>query len=229
MMDMWAYWISGMVLILIAVMLASHVTVHVSWKRKEDDDRFSLLLKALFGIVRIRREIPLVRFRSVTEGVEVRQETETGPGSNEQKEKKTGRNVGPGHLNAWMKQSREMVKHAVGLKRWMKQTLSHVKCIRFQWHSRIGFGDAADTATGTGILWAVKTMLTGLLTQMIRFHTSPDLAVYPAYNRKHFSSEGSCIVKIRLGYAIIAALFLMVRVMKAKGGIKTWKSILFRA
>nr|WP_253298263.1 DUF2953 domain-containing protein [Paenibacillus sp. MSJ-34] len=97
------------------------------------------------------------------------------------------------------------------------------------WSTDIGIGSAADTAIATGVVWAVKSVAAGWAAATFRFMQNPQLAVYPQFHTPQFATELDCIAKIRFGQAIVAGLALIVRVLKVKGGLRTWQNILFKA
>ncbi|MNP50215.1 hypothetical protein D3C76_1444640 [compost metagenome] len=98
-----------------------------------------------------------------------------------------------------------------------------------EWSTNVGLDDAVHTATLTGALWGVKATLVGWLTGYIRLTKRPKLFVVPEFGGKPlFSTEIRCIAEIRCGYAIYAGLVLIVRVLKVKGGVKKWWTILFK-
>ncbi|MMZ63313.1 hypothetical protein D1872_255590 [compost metagenome] len=112
----------------------------------------------------------------------------------------------------------------------MRNTLKRVTIRSLDWSTHIALSDAAHTATLTGVLWGVKSVLVGFLSYHITLLQRPELVVVPVFgSRPLFTTELRCIAQIRCGYAIYAGLVLIVRVLQVKGGIRKWLNILFKA
>ncbi|MNZ96691.1 hypothetical protein D3C78_1158970 [compost metagenome] len=111
----------------------------------------------------------------------------------------------------------------------MRNTLNRVTVRQFDWSTDISVSDAAYTATLTGVLWSLKSVLVGLLTYQISFTQQPKLIVVPNFGSPPlFLTELKCIAEIRCGHAIYAGLTLFVRVIKVRGGVRKWWSIIFK-
>jgi hypothetical protein len=85
------------------------------------------------------------------------------------------------------------------------------------------------TALATGTVCSVQSSLLGLLSQLMKLRTEPRMQVQPVYQGTIFRSELRCIVEIRLGFALLAGVKLLMRMRKSKGGIRAWQNILFKA
>jgi hypothetical protein len=125
--------------------------------------------------------------------------------------------------------SKLLMENIVGFPVWVKDSLSRVRCTQLRWETRVGIGDAPETAMTTGLLWGVKSSLLGFLFSSMQIETKPKVLVEPQYNQMQFSTEFACIVKIRVGHAMVAGLLLLFRILRVKGGLRTWQSILFKA
>jgi hypothetical protein len=108
----------------------------------------------------------------------------------------------------------------------MKDTAGHLECTQFRWQTRIGLGDAPETAITTGIVWGLKSSLLGLTLPHIDLKTKPFVQVAPQYNSQHFSTDLLCKLQIRVFYLVQAAFRLLPRIWKAKGSWKSWQHIL---
>lgn len=215
-------------LIIIAVIVSfSHLTVKIFASRVKENDRLYIQLHALYGIIRLRYEVPAIKFKGLDKGLKVQTkglDEKSSEHLNETKE-----------IINWEKIQEAYRKFKIFLSQvdnyaaWMKSTLSRFKISQMVWITRIGAGDAPETALLTGVLWSVKSTLLGYLLRHVRLQTEPEIQVQPQYNRTLFTTEVTCIAKIRLGYAMVAGLMLLVRTMKVKGGFKTWQNILSKA
>lgn len=90
---------------------------------------------------------------------------------------------------------------------------------RFQWSTRIGTGDAALTAIFSGMLWAVKTTVTGYLQTKYRFVKQPEVEVLSDFQNSGLKMAFDCIFRVKLGYIMIAAFIARFRHSWRKGGV----------
>jgi hypothetical protein len=121
-----------------------------------------------------------------------------------------------------------IVKNIFNLTEWTKDTLSHVECTYVRWHTRVGIGDAPETAVVTGLLWGVKSSLLSFVMSRICLKAQPDVQVVPQYNQQLFSTDLICKAQIRLGHVLMAGLRLVVRMLKGQGSLREWRQILFQ-
>jgi len=90
---------------------------------------------------------------------------------------------------------------------------------RFQWSTQIGTGDAALTAMLSGILWTLKTSVTGYLQAKYRFVKQPEVVVTSDFQTPGLKMAFDCIFRVKLGYIIIAAFIAWFRHSWRKGGV----------
>ena len=99
-----------------------------------------------------------------------------------------------------------------------------------RWSTRIALEHAADTAVATGLLHAVKHTIMGWMSYRLIMEELPEIQVVPVFNGPpQISTELRCIAKISCGKAMYAGLVLIVRVLKVKGGVRSWQNTLFKA
>lgn len=219
-------WILLLFIVVMIVILLSNVTTQVVYSRKADDDNFYVLIKALFGVLRFRYAIPIIKFKGITKGVSIdREETTNAPIPDKIDHIKIDRM----DVVSRYEQVKELVGHVLGFNRWLMSTLKRIHCRQISWATDIGLDDAAETAITTGMIWGIKTSILGILFNQIKLEAQPQLAVVPHFNSMQFRTAFECIIVIRLGYAMLAGLHLLVRIYKVKGGIRTWQNILSKA
>lgn len=97
--------------------------------------------------------------------------------------------------------------------RMLRLFFSAVHCIeRLEWHTGLGTGDAALTASLYGGLWALKTNVVAWLRRRFEFMHPPLLRVAPNFEETGLFLELTCIFRFTLGDIIVAvARFLTVR------------------
>ena len=102
----------------------------------------------------------------------------------------------------------DFVKDFFRINLWL---IRHITCIRFFWKTELGFGDAAATGIGSGILWSLKGILFSFLQKNINSDDcDTDIDITPVFDQETIRIELDCIFKLRTGYIIIAVIRLLV-------------------
>ncbi|MDP5273752.1 DUF2953 domain-containing protein [Chengkuizengella axinellae] len=222
------FWFWGIVIICILTIffiwfISTFIQVNISFKRIHEDDRFSVDIYLLRRLFHYNYEISLVEFRNVFEGVELKS-TRTKSKTNE--EPQADSLITPKNIWDYLKHTKELVTHFVGMYKWISQSMSYVHCTHLKWKTSIGVGEAPETAMIAGIVWGVNSNVLSSFVNKIRMDAQPHLEVNPLYNKNDIYIEVECILKIRIAHAILVGIYFMIRMLKAKGGFKTWKNIL---
>lgn len=84
---------------------------------------------------------------------------------------------------------------------------------KLDWQSCIGTNDAMYTALGTGGIWAIKGILTGLLSSKTRLQDI-NLQVEPDFDNARLNSRIYCILKMRIVHIILIALHFVVLIVR---------------
>lgn len=222
----WAWWAAGGALLLWMI-LASWIRILISFTRLDGNDELTVDAHALFGLVKLRYTIPIMRLRSLQEGLELKAER-VDKNKNEMRSERehavTLHKIRQAFANA-----RLLLEHCFQFNEWLHSVISRVRCTSLVWNTSVGLSDAAQTAIATGVLWSLKTSLLSWLLRRIRLETQPRLKVMPAFNQWQFTTELLCKLQIRLGTVLVAGFRLLVRIARTKGGIKIWQRVLFRA
>ncbi|MCR8642343.1 DUF2953 domain-containing protein [Paenibacillus sp. N1-5-1-14] len=222
----WLWWIIGIIVGLILLLFAlswTYVEGKVHIRREKKNDSLTFEFKALFGLIRHEFDIPVVELINMNQGVEVKSKEE-----NTNKKQTVGKKKRFYNFRTIQKSLynfQKLYHQTRGLNRWLKQTLSNVECRNFYWDTRIGIGDAPDTAMLVGAIWAVKTTLLGWLFRYIQLEKPPKLSVSPQYNQLTYSTELLITLRIRIFYILLSRWRLILRLMQSKGGMRTWKRI----
>lgn len=223
-------WLGGiliLLLILAALILLSTITIHLTMRKQNKDDLILFDIYLLYGLVHIHYQVPSIRLKNWKEGLQI--ERDRPENILQQNSSSTKPKVNREKVEKWMDEVQRVLEATKGFRVWIKTTLRHITFHKLEWSTNIGLQDAAHTATLTGALWGVKATLIGWLTCYISLKQRPKLFVVPVFDRAPlFSTEVRCIAQIRCGYAIYAGLLLGVRVLKVKGGVKKWLTILFK-
>lgn len=94
---------------------------------------------------------------------------------------------------------------------FMGWVTNKIRFERFNWVTRIGRDDAAETAIVVGGCWAIKSYITAVLWHRYCCCTTvrPLISVIPDYNQETFDTDFECIFRIRLGHIIGAGIRLL--------------------
>lgn len=208
------------------MVLTSPIVITANVKKVGNNDDAELKCKALFGLIRYRYKIPMMKFTGMSVKVE-EQVSASNAGINTWKQ--FNDEIDADKVESSIEKFKQILQLTRDLKGWVKGTLSRVRLVEWKWTTTIGTGDAMWTAMATGAVWSIKGSIIGLLSQMVQVQHEPEMKVTPQFQRAAFATEWSCIAQIRFGYAILAGLQLLVRMKKRKGGVKAWQNILFKA
>lgn len=220
-------WVLLVLLLIVGALVSSQVTIQIYYSRVKDNDRFYLMVRGVYGLFKHRYELPVIKFKGLDKGILVKKEHVNEVGDRlitEGSEQITKDKV----VNYYRK-ARELLKATFHMKDWLLESMSRLTCTELSWVTRLGLGDAAETAITTGVVWTLKSSILTYLFHHVKRCANPKVQVYPDYEKTLFSTELSCIAKIRLGHAMIAGLYLIIRILKVKGGVKAWQNILFKA
>ncbi len=224
---MW-FWIALIIVVLgLVVLVNSFIFVRFIFTRDNRDETLLIDSKALFGLIRYRYKMPHLIFKGMEEGIQVQGEI-INRNDNELKAT-TKKNLNKHKIMENYHKSKRLITHVFGFTQWLTQTMCHLKCTKLQWKTNLGTGDAAETAVTTGLVWGLKSSLISVALKYMCFDVKPMLAVNPEYNKAHFSTELVCVVKMKLGIAMLSGMLLIYRILRVKGGVRTWQNILFKA
>lgn len=93
------------------------------------------------------------------------------------------------------------------------------------WVSDIGWEEADKTGYYTGVLWAVKSIVLTFINNQYRIYDY-DIDVYPHFDKSIFTSNLSCILRIRLVHImLISVLLLSVKVRGPYNGARANASV----
>lgn len=220
---MW-WWVIGVIIIIWIVILFSYVQLTTYLMRKGKDDLLQLDVKAIFGLVRFKIEVPVIIFKGLNEGLDYKAEAVLtnlkNPVGNYNEA------LDQPKIKGHFQKARELYNHVDNFPSWMNNILSHLQCVKLRWYTNLGIGDCASTAMLSGSLWGVKSSLIGFASTKISLQTMPELAVNPQYNQSIFATEMQSVLKMRLFYLLWGSLNLFYRIFKVKGGLKIWARFL---
>ncbi|WP_169713534.1 DUF2953 domain-containing protein [Paludifilum halophilum] len=218
-------WVIGLSLLAAVLLLFPFTSlwIHVAYRRSGEDDQLTLRFLWLWGLIRFRYRVPMEDISR--KGLNVREKMDT----NARDKGKTLRDrINWAAVKRARKQWAFLRENIVYLTGVIRRFLSRIVCERFTWYTEIGTGDAAETGVVTGLVWGIKSSFIGVAGSHIRWDRSPDIDVEPRFNEKLLHTDLDCIIRFRIGYAILAVIRLFTR-MRRKGSEGKWQNTLSKA
>lgn len=193
-------WILIVLFLFIFISLFTKLTIDLTYKFDPNDQRLVILIKALFGLIRIRMDIPELN------------DTNTEKQKSEKPDPSLDKNFTDidsidedealkayRPIKYWMKNMNELYKV-------VKKSLKKVRITQLVWKSAIGTGNAATTGIISGVGWSFKGTVIGMLSYYFSLKVQPQLEIRPIFNRKISNTYVKCIFQVRAGQAILAGL-----------------------
>ncbi|KKK38367.1 hypothetical protein WQ57_09260 [Mesobacillus campisalis] len=207
-----------LILLLILIMF-SKASVHIDFYHGNDNDHLKVVVRALGGLITLRKEIPMIKVDEDSPSVVISEETKTGP--NETTKAQGERSFDKADLLDSLDDIKALIEHVVGLHTHVRKLLAKVKIKKLEWHTNVGIGDAASTAIACGAIWSVKGGILAILSHYMRLVASPVVTVTPNFQRSTSQILLKCMFQITMGHAIWAGIKL---VKYWKGGMPEFKT-----
>ncbi|WP_042345343.1 DUF2953 domain-containing protein [Bacillus massiliigorillae] len=191
-------------IVLLICILLSKITIRVHYYHGNDNDQLKVIIKALFGIVSKKIDVPVIKVQKDSTSVVIKERTESN--TNKEKEKKR---INIEDIMNSFHDTREMIQHVKDAYPILKKFFKKVGVHQFQWQSAIGTKDAALTAKITGVIWGIKGIVQACVYKYLSVQCQPSYQVTPYFNRGLSATEFRCILSVRIGYAILTAFKLI--------------------
>jgi hypothetical protein len=197
--------------ILIIAILITRLTVIIDYYHGNDNDHLKLEFKIWFGIIKFKKEIPVIKIDDNSPSIVIEDETKIG--KNEKTTDEGNSQFDKKDIFQSFKDAKELLQHVVGFHQVIREFLAKVNLKQVEWHTVIGFGDAAYTGMATGAIWTLKGSIIGILSHYMRLREMPRMTVTPYFQYKVTQTRFRCMIQFRIGQAMLAGLKL----------IKFWK------
>lgn len=224
---LWLWLLLIAFIMLIVIVASSNISGEFYFSRVENNDQLFVEAKALFGLIHYRFEVPIIKFKNFTEGIMIKSESVAN--TNTASVDKDKQHITKDRIIDFYHKAKLLLHNTLNMHGWMKETLCRVQCTKFIWTTRVGIGDAPETAITAGIVWGIKSSLAGFILHYFSLRTKPQLSVIPHYNQSKFQMELSFAGKIRVYQAIWAAIRLFSKIIKVKGGVRAWYKVIFKS
>lgn len=198
--------------------LLSNIFIEVEVFQSVGQIEAVLHIRALFGLIRIRKHLHELHAKMTKEGpamgasihdqakVAAGQPSaaEMAPSGKARERVLTAEEVWRFVRNwrAWLTLSRRL-----GPK--LRALLAHIDMSVFKLDIRVGVGDPVATGCLVGSLWSVVGFMTGSVASMVNLTAVPDLVVNPDFTGQSLQLNGRCIGRLRVGYAMLGAIQML--------------------
>lgn len=199
---------------------------------EDGNHEMSLETRALFGLLRIRHEIPALQLRwtATRPQVEMQAEIEVpgggsaGEGAGAPAERPSLRDRITYEFENLASRFQALREFYRSQRCWLDYLGDRTVLEEFKWHSDLGLGDAAETGWAVGALWTLKGTFLGWFYNKIEFGVPPDLLIEPQFEGRKVRTAFSCIFRFRLAHIIFAGL-IFAREYLRKGARTFWRNI----
>jgi hypothetical protein len=213
-----------LIITLLVILIMTELKLTIQLTRHQNGHCLRMKVTAWYGLIQIKKEWQLIQLLSNKVPV-VTYQTETE--NHDQPINKKREKISLPTLIHMHKQFKMTIGQIKGFRHIIKRFAKRVTLDRWEWRSSLGTGYADETGVLSGLVWAVKAAITGLLQSYLRMGAQPQLAVHPFFNEKKMETDLTCMIRFRIGYAILAGIRILVNTRKRRDSI--WKSIPFKA
>lgn len=181
------------------------LSITIFFRHAQDDDECRVTFRVLFGLVRYTIRIPLIKVEKESLGIVVAHKTAQNVSESEPKRTK----YSPQEIIHNFQKAKDFAEHVVHLHVIIRKFCSHITVTTFEWQSKIGTGDAAQTGVLVGIGWSVKYGVLALISKYMRVKTTPVLSLIPSFQQAVSETNFVCMIHFRIGHAIVAGIRIM--------------------
>lgn len=219
----WVLPVCVLLIVLLIILFITKVKVNIDYSHYHDDDSLKIEFRVLFGLIKYRMNVPLIKVDDDSPALVVENNVETGKG--EKKNEETMKITEDDMLKRYH-DFLALLEHVVSFHRIIRKFLKKVKITEFVWSTNIGTGDAALTGMLSGAVWTVKGSIIGLISHYFNLKNTPQISVYPHFQMKTAQTVIKCMLQFRIGHAMLAGI----KIVKFwKGGLPKSKSKPFSA
>lgn len=207
----WLVIFLAVLLFLLMIVLATRLTIYLSYDHVQDNDHLKLELRVWFGLFRYKLKIPLIKIDENSPTIVLKQEKQMGHQKKPSKEE-TKQYSAEDLLNSF-KDTKEILTHVIALHKIIRKFLKKITIKEFEWFTVAGIGEAAYTGMLIGALWAVKGSIVGVISLNMKLKVMPKINITPNFQRAYSQTTLRCMFQFRIGHAMLAGIKL----------IKYWK------
>lgn len=183
------------------------IKVMINYFHAQDDDSLKIEFKALFGLIKYKMDIPVIKIDDDSAAIVTKEKLKSGQ---EEKTVKEGRRkMTPDDLIKSFKDFNILLEHVVSLHKIIRRFLKKVKIKELEWNTLLGAGDAALTGMLTGAAWTVKSSVIAVISSYFRLQVMPQMTVQPHFQLAVAQTSFKCMLQFRIGHAMVAGIKLL--------------------
>jgi len=205
---------------LLFMIFMSKVQINIEFQHNFNKNAIYIHIRALFGLIKYKINVPSIKVDQDSPSLVMKEKVQAEMMA-EKSKKEDKKQVGPEEVKHSIHDINQLITHIVGMKDIVKEFLKKIEVQRFEWKTVIGVKDAAMTGIVTGALWTLKGSSVGLISNLMRLKNMPILEITPNFQNLISSTSLSCMLRLRIGHAILAGIKLL---KHWRGQIPTFKS-----
>lgn len=190
------------ILILIFIIINLSIVIHVELLKNNKNDEIVIKLITLFGLIKVKKEYPLIDFKLEKNiSIEVSEETEGNykEGLINEKNKEID-------LDEILNKITASMDNFIKYKKVGKYVSNKISWEYLFWETEIGFDDAGTTGLIMGLINVLKTNIFVYINNHEINFNNISINTIPNFNSKIIKTTLNCIFRIKIVHIIIAGL-----------------------
>ena len=181
--------------------------IHVKMEAKRDDqcDSVVIRLHTLYGLLKLKTEIPFINLTIVDNKLVVKYKTRIKSGKTNRLLQYFNKMITPRE----MKNVFNLFKEGYRYKKAFRYLISKTSVNGFKLSLTFGVGDAALTGMLAGICWILVGSILSVLFSYIDTRTER-ISINPAFDKPAFKLELGCIIHVKLGHIISTGIRMLI-------------------
>lgn len=198
--------------------MITRLTIFIEANHSQDDDHIKIRFSIWFGLIRYTINVPMVAVDNESPSVVFKKEKKGNVAKDEKKKKEK---FSVHNLMDNLHDTKVIIQRVIDVVPILKSFLKKITVSKFEWHSHIGVGDAANTGMITGLGWSIKGTIVGVMSHYFSLKTPPDYSITPSFQVAVSETRLRCMIHFRIGYAMVAGIKAIKR---WRGGLPKFKS-----
>jgi len=207
--------IGGLVIIfftLLVLLIRSTIKINLLLMKDGEDDHIEVNAQAFYGLIKYQKKFPFIDMINDKKNLfEAHINTSATVGNIDIPvgEKKDKALIDYDEIKYYKNKIEEVYKVYNNTINYIRKKLLFEK---LNWDTKIGTGDAAETAIITGLFWAVKSSILSVFNSKLRLNDI-GVNITPVYETAQLKTRLDCIISLKVGYIIIACIkFVFIKI-----------------
>lgn len=207
--------IISIIVVLIISILYSNLKIKLNFSRYDEDDNLTISVSGLYGIFKYTKNISimdLIKEKNDMPALKINTEVLVGS-----KDKKINKDKSIYNMYEIERIINNYKTIYIKYQPYIRQIKKNLVFNNISWSTKVGTGDAAETAILTGSIWAIKAFIIIYISKNYKC-SNLLVNVIPDYNINTFETSIDCIFSIKLGYIINVDIKTLLK--EIKDGVK---------